>query len=191
MKIVGQTKGRVAVYFPSYNIMHDVFRLTNLDLPVLLEKRNTRIADVLSFLNSNQNCVVFGVARGKISEGVDMSFNGRSLLSAVIVVGLPYPKKTDLQKALIKYFREKFGRRSIEYAIDVPCLNALSQCAGRLLRSPDDKGIIVLMDSRVVGRFKQRLPMDWKEDIIPHHKINRIIERIEDFMIGNVRKTRL
>ena len=165
--------------------MHKVVELTDLDLPFFLERRNTRIADVLSFLRSNQDCVVFGVARGKISEGVDMSFNGRSLLSAVIVVGLPYLKKTDLQRALIKYFREKFGHKSIEYAIDVPCLNALSQCAGRLLRSPDDKGIIVLMDGRVAERFKQRLPMDWKEDMIPHHKINRITERIGNFMMSN------
>ncbi len=185
VKIVVQIKGRVAVYFPSYNIMHNVVRLANLDLPVFLEKRKTRISDVLNFMTNNQNCVVFGVARGKISEGVDMSFNGRSLLSAVVVVGLPYPKKTDLQKALIKYFREKFGRKSIEYAIDVPCLNALSQCAGRLLRSPDDKGIIVLMDNRVAGRFKQRLPIEWKEDIISHNDIGRIIEGIEDFMISN------
>ena len=182
--IIGQINGRVAVYFPSYAIMHEVVKDADFDLPLILEEKHTKIVDLLRFLKSNEQCVVFGVARGKISEGVDMSLNGRSLLSAVIAVGLPYPKRTELQAALVKYFREKFGNKAMEYANGIPCLNALAQSAGRLLRSPEDKGIIVMMDERAAGRFKEKLPKDWREDMKAHYDIEKLSERIKNFTSG-------
>jgi DNA excision repair protein ERCC-2 len=153
----------------------------SLDLPFILEERHTKIVDLLRFLKSNEQCVVFGVARGKISESVDMSLNGKSMLSAVITVGLPYPKRTELQTALVKYFREKFGNKAMEYANGIPCLNALAQSAGRLLRSPEDKGVIVMMDGRAAGMFKQKLPKDWREDMKADHDIKKLSEIIKNF----------
>jgi DNA excision repair protein ERCC-2 len=180
-KIVDNIRGRIAVYFPSYEVMQSVLNVTELDLPIIVEERTTKIVDVLQFLKSHERCAVFGVARGKIGEGVDMSLEGRTMLSAVIVVGLPYPKRTELQKALLGYFREKFGKRAMEYANDIPCLNALAQCAGRLLRSPQDRGIIVIMDSRATGKFKHRLPKEWQKEMKAHLKIEKITETIIDF----------
>ncbi len=181
-RIIEQINGRLAIYFPSYAIMHEVVKSVNIDMPLILEKRHTKIVDILRFLKSHTRCVVFGVARGKISEGVDMSVNGRSLLSAVITVGLPYPKRTELQMALTRYFREKFGDKAREYASSIPCLNALAQSAGRLLRSSEDKGIIVMMDKRAAGRFKERFPKDWREDMKVYYDIEKLLERIENFM---------
>jgi DNA excision repair protein ERCC-2 len=161
--------------------MKEVLKLANFDLPFVVEERATRIVDVLNFLESNKQCIIFGVARGKISEGVDMSTEGRTMLSAVIIVGLPYPKRTELQNALLEYFKEKFGKRAIEYANDIPCLNALAQSAGRLLRSPEDRGIIVIMDGRAAGKFKHKLPREWREEIKSHLKIEKILNKIQDF----------
>ena len=180
-RIIEEVDGRVAVYFPSYAIMHEVAKAASFDLPFILEERHTRIVDLLQFLKSHKQCIVFGVARGKISEGVDMSMNGRSLLSAVIAVGLPYPKRTELQMVLVRFFREKFGDKAMEYANGIPCLNALAQSTGRLLRSPEDKGIIVMMDGRVTGRFKQKLPKDWRADMKAHYDINKLSEKIRSF----------
>jgi len=180
-RIIRQISGRVAVYFPSYEVMQEVVKTAKFDLPMVVEERGTKILDMLKFLRDNKRCVVFGVARGKISEGVDMTTEGRSLLSAVITVGLPYPKRTELQAALYEYFREKFGSKAVEYANDIPCLNALAQSAGRLLRSPQDKGIIVIMDGRAAGKFKRKLPKDWREEMKPHLRIEKILNRIENF----------
>lgn len=179
--IIGKTSGRVAVYFPSYEVMEEVFKAAKFDFPMVVEERGTKILDVLQFLRDNEQCVIFGVARGKISEGVDMSTGGRSMLSAVIVVGLPYPKRTELQVALYKYFKEKFGNKAVEYANDIPCLNALAQSAGRLLRSPEDKGIIIIMDGRVTGKFKRKLPQEWRNEMKPHMRTEKILNRIENF----------
>ncbi len=186
-QIIQKVGGRIAVYFPSYEVMQDIAKLVELDVPTLMEEKRTRILDVLEFLQKNGRCVVLGVARGKISEGVDMTEEGRSMLSAVIIVGLPYPKKTELHKALYKYFKEKFGEKAIEYANTIPCLNALAQSAGRLLRSPEDKGVIVIMDKRAAGRFKRKLPADWQRDMKAHLKINKILAEIDEFAVQAAR----
>jgi len=180
-QIIQQINGRVAVYFPSYEIMRQIAKTAEFDSPLVVEEKGTKILDVLRFLKTNRECVVFGVARGKISEGVDMSTEGRSMLSSVVIVGLPYPKRTELQEALYKFFREKFGDKALEYANDIPCLNALAQSAGRLLRSPEDKGVIVIMDGRAAGRFRLKLPKEWREEMKPHMRIESILSRIEDF----------
>jgi len=184
-QIIWKISGKVAVYFPSYEVMQEIAKITKSDSLLLIEERGTRILDVLRFLKNHERCVVFGVARGKISEGVDMSIGGRSMLSAVIIVGLPYPKRTELQEALYKYFREKFGDKAIEYANDIPCLNALAQSAGRLLRSPEDKGIIVIMDERAVGKFKRKLPEEWRNEMKSHVEIEKILDEIEAFYAGS------
>jgi DNA excision repair protein ERCC-2 len=181
-QIVQKIGGRIAVYFPSYEFMQDIVKLLKLDVPVLVEEKKTRIGGVLDFLQKNEKGIVFGVARGKISEGVDITEEGKSMLSAVIIVGLPYPKKTELQKALYKYFKEKFGEKAMEYANTIPCLNTLAQSAGRLQRSPEDKGIIVIMDRRAAERFKRKLPEDWQKEMKAHFQIEKILSRIDTFM---------
>ncbi|MEM2104373.1 MAG: ATP-dependent DNA helicase [Candidatus Bathyarchaeia archaeon] len=184
-QIIQRVSGRIAVYFPSYEVMQETVKLSRFNLPLFVEEKNTRITDLLKFLQKNEECVVFGVARGKISEGVDMTLEGRSMLSAVIIVGLPYPKKTELQSAVYRYFKAKFGVKAIEYANTVPCLNALAQSAGRLQRSPEDKGVIVIMDRRAGGRFKRSFPEIWRNEMKTYMKIEKILGEIEKF---NVRK---
>ncbi|MEM3705533.1 MAG: helicase C-terminal domain-containing protein [Candidatus Bathyarchaeia archaeon] len=180
-RIIAEADGNIAVYFPSYEVMREILKIAKFDFPVMAEEKRTRILDVLSFLRENSRCAVFGVARGKISEGVDMTMEGRSMLSAVVIVGLPYPKKTELQEALYKYFTEKFGEKAMEYANDIPCLNALAQSAGRLIRSPEDKGVIVIMDGRAAGNFRRKLPRDWREEMKPHASLERIIDEVRSF----------
>lgn len=180
-KITYTIGGRVVVYFPSYEVMRNVLRIVGFNLPLLVEEKRTKISDVLRFFKTHENCVVCGVARGKISEGVDITDEGQSLLSGIVIVGLPYPKKTELQEALYRYFEEKFGDKALEYSNGIPCLNALAQSAGRLIRSSEDKGIIVVMDRRAAGRFKWRLPADWRKEIEGYMSIDKIVSRIKEF----------
>jgi len=58
----------------------------------------------------------------------------------------------------------------------------LAQTAGRLLRSPEDRGAIVIMDSRIRGRILEKLPRDWREDLQPYSDPKRIVEAIRSFM---------
>ncbi|MEM0253593.1 MAG: ATP-dependent DNA helicase [Candidatus Bathyarchaeia archaeon] len=181
-KILRNIKGKVAIFFPSYDIMRKISEMIGDDPSKIIETNRTKISDVIKFLIENERCAILGVARGKISEGVDMTMDGRSLLSAVIIVGLPFPKKTELHEAFYRYLREKFGSKALDYANNIPCLNALAQSAGRLIRSPDDRGIIIIMDSRAAGGFKRRLPEDWRVNMKAHYKIEKILQQIEEFM---------
>ena len=181
-RVIAAVPGRVAVYFPSYEVMEDVLKHLNLEKPVLVENRKTSVLEVLRFLELNEEAVLLAVARGKVSEGVDLSRGGRGMLSAVVIVGLPYPKNTDVQKARLRYFESKFGDKAVEYANVVPCLNALAQSAGRLIRSPEDRGVIIIMDSRATGKFKKNLPEDWRKGLKAHLKIDRLLESVESFL---------
>jgi len=180
--------GRVAVYFPSYDMMKAITKRLALDAPVLIEERRTKVEDVLSFMASHERCVLLGVARGKVSEGVDLSAGGRGLLSGVIIVGLPYPKKTGLQEALTAYFEEKFGKRGWHYANRVPCLIALAQSAGRLQRSEHDRGVVIIMDKRAAGRFRRYLPREWRTDMKATRDLEALVRAIREFMSQQANK---
>lgn len=180
--IMESVDGRVAVYFPSYELMEKVSDKLVVNRPVMRENVKTRVRDVLKFLRENDRCVAVGVARGKISEGVDLTSEGSSLLSAVVIVGLPYPKRSEMHEALLKYYEKKFGDRAFEYASTTPCIVTLAQMAGRLIRSQQDRGVIVIMDSRIYGRVRDKLPPDWREDMQAHLKIENLAREVSRFL---------
>jgi DNA excision repair protein ERCC-2 len=180
--LLDKVQGRSIVYFPSYEIMWKIVELVSIGLPYLMEARRTRLGDVQGFLRSNDKCVVYAVARGKISEGVDLTHEETSLLSAVFIVGLPYPKRTLLQDAFRSYLREKLGSKAGEYVNDVPCANTLAQCAGRLIRSERDRGIIAILDKRTTGSFSRRLPDEWRRDMVPCDSLDKLEGAVEAFL---------
>lgn len=182
--IIESVDGRIAVYFPSYELMEKVLAKLKIDIPLMKEDAKTKVRDVLRFLGKNDRCVAMGVARGKISEGVDLTSEGSSLLSAIIVVGLPYPKRDEMHEALLKYYERRFKEKAFEYASTVPCVVALAQMAGRLIRSQGDMGAIVIMDSRIYGRIREKLPLDWKEDMRSYLKIENLARDIRSFLPG-------
>lgn len=178
LKAIG---GRVAVYTPSYEVLKAILGRLKVDRPAIVEEEHTRIDEVIEKVKAFNECVVFGVAGGKLSEGVDITDDkGRGLLSAVVIVGLPYPKKTEVHEALINYYKDRFGARAMEYANEAPCINTLAQTAGRLIRGPEDKGFIVLMDYRAAKpRFKEKLPSDWREDLRCHRSVEKLVVEVQ------------
>ena len=77
----------------------------------------------------------------------------------------------------------------MEYTNNILCLNALAQSAGRLLRSPENRGIIVLMDGRSTERFKQKLPKDWTEYMKAHYNIEKILVRIKNSIFDSAQSS--
>jgi len=185
VELIKVINGRIAIFFPSYEVMMSVMSRVKdeIDIPIIMESRSTKISEVKDFVISNERCLLVGVARGKVSEGVEIVSEGKSLLNAVILVGLPYPKNTELHQALTEYFREKFGDQAFKYATIMPCSIAIAQSAGRLIRGPEDKGIVILMDSRASKTFKRYLPRDWIERMKSHINLNAIIEDVRKFMM--------
>jgi len=77
------------------------------------------------------------------------------------VVGPCLPAVTLEQQLLQAYYEERF-ERGFEYAFVVPGMTRVVQAAGRLIRSPEDTGVIALFDRRFLRRpYRGHLPPDW------------------------------
>ncbi|MEM4652679.1 MAG: ATP-dependent DNA helicase [Candidatus Nezhaarchaeales archaeon] len=184
VEIINAINGRVAVFFPSYEVMIAIARRLKdkIDMPMMVETKSTKISEVKEFVIKNEKCVLLGVARGKVCEGVEIVLEGRSLLNAVILAGLPFPRNTELHQALTEYFKVKFGDQAFKYATIMPCSIAIAQSAGRLIRGPQDRGLVILMDSRSARSFKRYLPRDWVKRMRQHMSLEAIIQDIKSFM---------
>ena len=95
---------------------------------------------------------------GIFAEGVD--YPGK-MLSQVIVVspGLP---QYNLERELLKGYYQEFYEHGFGYAYLIPGLTRVVQAAGRLLRSDDDRGVIIVMGRRFLDpRYMRLLPEEW------------------------------
>ena len=102
--------------------------------------------------------LLLAVAGGVFAEGVDYPGD---VLKAVAIVGPCLPPLTLEQQLLQEYYEERF-EKGFEYAFIVPGMTRVVQAAGRLIRSPEDRGVIALFDKRFLrSPYKQHLPADW------------------------------
>jgi DNA excision repair protein ERCC-2 len=170
-EVLEATPGNVAVFTPSYELLNQI--RSGLEgrgggpKELLVEERRMgkrdreRLCDRLEELRSSEGGALLGVQGGSLSEGVDYLEN---LLSAVVVVGLPLAPPSREVEALIAYFDRKFGRgRGEEYGYVNPAMNRVVQAAGRLIRTEQDRGVVVLMDERFLSRrYLRCFPPDWE-----------------------------
>ncbi len=96
---------------------------------------------------------LFAVINGRISEGVDLP--GR-LVEVAVLTGIPYPPPSPETSAMELFYEMKF-RKGWEYAYEAVASTRIRQAIGRLIRSPEEKGVAVILDSRA-RKFKDNLP---------------------------------
>jgi len=96
--------------------------------------------------------VLFAVMGGRISEGIDFP---EDELELAIVVGIPFPRPTAKQRALLHYYELKF-RKGWEYTVKGPAIRKLQQAIGRLIRTERDVGAALVLDRRIC-QFADRL----------------------------------
>lgn len=154
--------GNVAVFFSSFALRDDL--LPSLDLgarPLLVQPRNADEAtrtQLLDTLSEGRDHVLLGVLGGVFSEGVDLP--GRALLAAIIV-GPALPAVCLERKLLEAWYQERYGQGS-PYAYWVPGMAKVVQAAGRVIRTPEDRGAIVLIDRRfLLNEVRAYFPEEW------------------------------
>jgi len=156
-------RGNMAVFFTSYELMRNVLPLVRTNRKEVVEQRKTKRREVMEQLTKSANNILFGVMGGKFSEGMDYPNN---LLTCVVAMGLPYATWSVHQKALISYFNHQFPGNGRMYAYLAPAILRLIQTCGRVHRSADDKGCIVILDERVTHpRIKQQLPSYYQKEM--------------------------
>jgi len=138
------------VVFPSYEMMLKVIDLINIPKEhIIIESKNTKIGDVIEQVKTNGGKVcICAVAGGKLTEGIEITDNeGRSLISDIVIVGIPYPKPTEYQNKLIDRIIGKTGLNKW-YILNVKAWVKVRQALGRGIRHPDDHCRWWLLDRR-------------------------------------------
>ncbi len=161
--VLEENEGNVAVFNTSYRLMQRVLGNVNSGREIIAERYNTKRETVLRRLKSSDNCALFGVMGGKLSEGVDYPGN---LLTGVVAVGLPFATWDVYQRALINYYEDQYPGKGWLYAYVTPAILRIVQTCGRVHRSANDKGCLVILDQRVAqNHISMLLPEYFQEEI--------------------------
>ncbi|MFY9800557.1 MAG: ATP-dependent DNA helicase [Methanoregula sp.] len=165
-------KGNRAIYFPSYQILETYASLTVPHLRgrrVFIEPRDaadagTALSTFLSLPAQGESGVLFAVCGGKWSEGLD--YRGE-MLNGAMVIGLPLAPFNRVRKMMIEYFRHKFGPEGEFLCYTLPAINRSLQALGRVLRTPEDRGVLVMGEKRFLEkRVHDSLPTWIQEEMI-------------------------
>ena len=122
--------------------------------------------EFLKAFNEDNNIIGFTVVGGMFSEGVDLP--GDKLIGAIIV-GVGFPMVSIENNIIAEYFDSS----GFDYSYTYPGINKVLQSAGRVIRTENDKGRILLIDRRYTdSKYKFILPNEWeiKEFIFDYKK---------------------
>ena len=164
---VAPKQGNYIVYFPSYSYLtevKDAFVKKYPQINVTVQKKSMSEKAKKEFLDSFNDkkegtLVGFCVMGGSFSEGIDL--RGERLIGAMIVgVGLP---TISSELNIIKEYFDKTRENGYAYAYTYPGMIKVMQAAGRVIRSEDERGIVLLVDDRFASmEYKMIMPEYWK-----------------------------
>lgn len=175
--------GNYLVFFPSYQMMNQVFSLLEgqmeekengefvindkenmeISLEIVIQRSNMTELQKEEFLDSfTMNPLVirigFCVMGGIFSEGIDLK---QDRLIGAVIVGTGLPMVCNERELFRNYFEERTSK-GFEYAYLYNGMNKVLQSAGRVIRTMDDKGAILLLDDRFLNKQYQSLfPREW------------------------------
>ena len=107
--------------------------------------------------------IIFSVHGGKLLEGIQLVNRGKSLISDVIIAGLPLIPLDDYRKDKIKYLEKVLKKNAYNLLYYEFALIKVKQAAGRSTRSPEDTSSIWLCDDRFDEPF-------WQSNLLPNTK---------------------
>ncbi len=148
VRLLEISRGRAFVLFTSYANMNAVASrvASRISFPILLQGEAPR-AELVDTFRRTPNAVLF--ATSSFWQGVDVVGDQ---LSCVIIDKLPFASPGDpVVSARVDRIRKAGGEPFSEYQVPVAVL-ALKQGLGRLIRSASDRGILAVLDSRLVEK---------------------------------------
>src|SRR4029079_3657620 len=155
-QLLGITRGRAFCLFTSYAQMNQVYDLLlgELEYPMLLQGSAPKNALLEEFRNT-PNAVLFATA--SFWQGVDVQGDQ---LSCVILQRLPFAAPHDpLIAARIHAIDEAGGNAFFDYQVPSAVIT-LKQGFGRLIRSLHDRGLVALLDNRILKKQYGRIFVD-------------------------------
>jgi DNA excision repair protein ERCC-2 len=165
--LIKNRPGNYLIFFPSYQyllVVYELYKQADAETNTLLQANGMTEAEREAFLESFQSdqkeaLLGFAVLGGIFSEGIDLIGDR---LNGVVVVGVGLPQLC-FERNLIKDHFYKKEKNGYDYAYVYPGMNKVLQAGGRLIRSEDDLGTIVLIDDRFLHKqYQSLLPEEWR-----------------------------
>lgn len=158
-------RGNWIAFFPSYAYMNLVLSRMDTDRlpPLWIQQRDMTEEDRQAFLDAFDQAdaprLGMCVLGGLFSEGIDLP--GDRLVGAAIVgVGLPVPSAR--VNAVRACYQQHFGD-GFAFACRFPGMHKVLQAAGRVIRSENDRGMVLLLDERYFApEYEALLPAQWR-----------------------------
>jgi ATP-dependent DNA helicase DinG len=172
-KLLEITRGRAFVLFTSYAQMNDVYQrlLGEIDFPMLRQGDAPKSA-LLEEFRLTPNAVLF--ATSSFWQGVDVQ---GEQLSCVIIDRLPFAVPSDpVVAARIKTIDADGGNAFFQYQVPAAVIT-LKQGFGRLIRSLHDRGLLVLLDNRILKKQYGRVFIE----SLPNYKKTTDMRVVEEF----------
>ena len=161
-KFINEKKGNYMVFLPSFEYLYKVYsRYIDIygEEGTLIQEENLseiKKEEFLKAFNEDANIIGFTVVGGMFSEGVDLP--GDKLIGAIIV-GVGFPMVSIENNIISEYFKEN----GFDYSYTYPGINKVLQSAGRVIRTENDKGRVLLIDRRYKSpKYKFILPKEWE-----------------------------
>jgi ATP-dependent DNA helicase DinG len=172
-KLLEITRGRAFVLFTSYAQMNDIYQrlLGALEFP-MLRQGNAPKSALLEEFRLTPNAVLF--ATSSFWQGVDVQ---GEQLSCVIIDRLPFAVPSDpVVAARVKAIDADGGNAFFQYQVPAAVIT-LKQGFGRLIRSLHDRGLLVLLDNRILKKQYGRVFID----SLPNYKKTTDMRVVEKF----------
>jgi DNA excision repair protein ERCC-2 len=166
-EVVNSTPTNTGVFAASFQVLNALLAEgfeNSLIKPLFFEKSgmtsktNEKLVADFKACGDKGGAVFLGVQGGRTSEGVDFPGNQ---MNSVIVVGVPYAEPTPRVRAQIDYYEKRFQNRGREYGYILPAMKKASQSAGRPIRTLDDWGAIIFLDTRYSTAYSKSFLPAW------------------------------
>ena len=158
--------GNYFVFLPSYEYLHNLMPHINIDNVDIFEQDREmsdeeREAFLLNFKpNPEKTTIGFVIVGGAFSEGIDLVSD--RLIGAVIV-GIGMPKINFVSDQIDNYY-DSIGLSGYNYAYLNPGMNKIMQALGRVIRSEEDKGAVLLIDERYLNNeYRDLFKAEWRD----------------------------
>ena len=191
-QVAGSKRGNYIAFFPSYRFMEEVYeifvsmaeeRINDIPVEYVMQSQymseEAREIFLENFEEERENSLIgFCVLGGIFSEGIDLAED--KLIGAIIVgTGLPQVCR---ERELLKSYFDGQGLRGFDYAYLYPGMNKVLQSAGRVIRTDEDRGVILLLDDRFRDqRYREVFPREWEKVGICN--IENMKELLEEFWV--------
>ena len=182
--VVCSHTGNYMIFFPSYRMLDDILErymeLYGTDGVEILQQspsmQEKEREDFLERFESENTGTLLGfcVMGGIFAEGIDLI--GERLVGAVIVgTGLP---QVSYEREILKQFYDRKKENGFDYAYRFPGMNKVLQSAGRVIRTKEDRGVILLLDERFcLPDYTGLFPREWEEYVVCDRRgVGKVLE---------------